>query len=80
MQDDHEAGKEDKATGDEPTPVLPPQEIRAVLEALIFTSPQPLTPREIAQVLGGVSKPEWQAALEELRQEYARDGRGLAAV
>jgi len=79
MQDDKDE-KEPAAAGDEPAPVLPPQEIRAVLEALIFTSPQPLTPREIAQVLGGVSKPEWQAALEELRQDYARDGRGLQLV
>jgi len=88
MQDKHEAEKEEAASGDEPpattgdeqSPVLPPQEIRAVLEALIFTSPQPLTPREIGQVLGGVSKQEWQAALEELRLEYARDGRGLQLV
>ena len=64
----------------EEAPVLPPQEIRAVLEALIFTSPQPITPREIGQVLGGVSKEAWKAALEELKQDYARDGRGLQLV
>lgn len=61
-------------------PVLPPQEVRAVLEALIFTSPQPLTAREIGQVLGGVPKQSWLLALEELRQDYARDGRGLQLV
>jgi segregation and condensation protein B len=68
-----------EGTGEE-APVLPPQEIRAVLEALIFTSPQPLTARQIGQVLGGVPKADWKAALEELKQDYAREGRGLQLV
>ena len=76
-----EARAEETATtaSDEP-PVLPPAEIRAVLEALIFASPQPITPREIGKVLGGVPKEAWQAALAELRSEYAGDGRGLQLV
>jgi len=58
--------------------VLPPAEIRAVLEALIFASDQPITAREIGQVLGaGVPREDWEAALDELKAEYARDGRGL---
>jgi segregation and condensation protein B len=64
----------------EETPVLPPIEVRAVLEALIFASPQPITAREITNVLQGVPKEAWQAALEELKAEYARDGRGLQLV
>lgn len=64
----------------EPAPVLPPPEIRAVLEALIFASPHPITPRQIADVLGGVPRPAWEAALRELKDEYARDGRGLQLV
>src|SRR5207244_10570194 len=63
-------------TGTDEAPVLPPDEVRAVLEALIFASPQPLTPREIGKVLGGVPKEGWQAALAEIRADYARDGRG----
>ena len=61
-------------------PVLPPDEIRAVLEALIFASPQPLTAREIGKVLGGVPKEAWAAAVGEIRADYARDGRGLQLV
>jgi segregation and condensation protein B len=58
--------------------VLPPAEIRAVLEALIFASDQPITAREIGQVLGaGVPREDWEAALGELKEEYGRDGRGL---
>ena len=60
--------------------MLPAAEVRAVLEALIFVSPHPLTPREIEKVLGGVPKKEWQRALEEIRADYARDGRGLQLV
>lgn len=65
---------------DDKGPVLPAAEVRAVLEALIYVSPHPLTPRDIEKVLGGVPKKEWQAALEEIRADYARDGRGLQLV
>jgi segregation and condensation protein B len=64
----------------EEAPVLPPQEIRAVLEALVFASPHPITPRQITEVLGGVPRAAWEAALQELKEEYARDGRGLQLV
>src|SRR4029453_3088774 len=70
----------DAAPSGEEAPVLPPDEIRAVLEALIFASPQPLTPREIGKVLGGVPKEAWQTAVTEMRADYARDGRGLQLV
>jgi segregation and condensation protein B len=66
--------------GEEKAPVLPAAEVRAVLEALVFVSPHPLTPRDIEKVLGGVPRKDWQAALEEIRAEYARDGRGLQLV
>ena len=70
----------DTGAATEEAPVLPPDVVRAVLEALIFASPQPLTPREIGKVLGGVPKEAWQAALAEIRADYARDGRGLQLV
>lgn len=60
--------------------VLPPRELRAIVEAIIFASPQPLTPREIGRVMGGVPKEDWQRALEELKEDYARDERGLQLV
>ena len=68
------------AADDTAVPVLPPAEVRAVLEALVFASPQPVTPREIEKVLGGVPRRDWQAALDEVRADYARDGRGLQLV
>jgi segregation and condensation protein B len=82
--DERAAAVEPSAAGEsspaEDAPVLPPDEVRAVLEALIFASPQPLTPREIGKVMGGVPKEAWQAALADLRTDYARDGRGLQVV
>src|SRR5918994_5347528 len=69
----------DTETEGEP-PSLPAEEVRAILEALMFASPQPITPREVGKVLEGVERERWQAALEELRAEYARDGRGLQLV
>jgi segregation and condensation protein B len=61
-------------------PSLPAEEVRAILEALIFASPQPITAREVGKVLASVERERWQAALDELRAEYARDGRGLQLV
>jgi segregation and condensation protein B len=75
-EEENESGAVAEGATDE-APVLPAAEVRAVLEALIFASPQPLTPREITEVMGGVPREAWQAALEELRADYARDGRGL---
>jgi segregation and condensation protein B len=64
----------------EPAPILPPEEVRAILEALIFASPQPLTPKEITRVLAGVPRGAWEAALAALKADYAREGRGLQLV
>jgi segregation and condensation protein B len=77
--------EEPKTTGDASAeaadaPVLPPAEIKAVLEAVIFASPHPVTPRELGQVLGGEPKEAWRAALSELQADYARDGRGLQLI
>ncbi len=71
---------EEPAPATEEASVLPPAQVRAVLEALIFASPQPITPKEIARVLQGVPREDWQRELEALRADYARDERGLQVV
>jgi segregation and condensation protein B len=80
--DDKTENGPEQTPGPEPgeAPILPPLEVRAVLEALIFASPQPVTPREIGKVLTGVPRESWEDALEEIRADYARDGRGLQLV
>jgi segregation and condensation protein B len=60
--------------------VLPLPQVRAVIEALVFASPQPITPKEIARVLQGVPREVWQKQLAELQGDYSRDERGLQIV
>ncbi|HWW87798.1 MAG TPA: SMC-Scp complex subunit ScpB [Vicinamibacterales bacterium] len=60
-------------------------ELKAILEALIFASPEPLTPKGIEQLMAGEAGEHdydasaIQAALAELKQDYERPG-GLALV
>jgi len=75
-----EAPSEPAPAEAEEASVLPPQHVRAVLEALVFASPQPITPKEIARVLQGVPRESWEKQLEELQADYARDERGLQIV
>lgn len=60
--------------------VLPAREVRAIVEALVFACPQPITAREIGRVLVGVPREDWERELEELRADYARDERGLQLI
>jgi segregation and condensation protein B len=65
---------------EEEVPSIPPREIQAILEALIFATPHPVTAREIGKVLAGVPREAWEGALERLRTAYADDSRGLQLV
>ncbi len=73
-------GAEESAPPAEEASVLPAAQVRAVLEALIFASAQPITPKDIGRVLQGVPREDWQGELEALRSDYARDDRGLQVV
>jgi segregation and condensation protein B len=77
-----EAAREEPAApseGEEGS-VLPLPQVRAVIEALVFASPQPITSKEIARVLQGVPREDWQKQFAELQADYARDERGLQIV
>jgi segregation and condensation protein B len=84
MDDSDEQGSktegDERAAAEDEAPILPPVEVRAIVEAVIFASPEPVTGRQIGQVMGGVPKEAWQAAVEELKEDYAREGRGLQLV
>jgi segregation and condensation protein B len=54
-------------------------ELKAILEALIFASPEPLTPKAIYKLLDAEPKEDITAALAELKQDYQRPG-GLQLV
>jgi segregation and condensation protein B len=54
-------------------------ELKAILEALIFASPEPLTLKALVKLLATEPKEDIQAALAELKQDYERPG-GLQLV
>jgi len=54
----------------EPPVGLPSAELRAVVEALIFASPEPITPKTLYKLLANESKDAVSAAVNELRLEY----------
>jgi segregation and condensation protein B len=53
--------------------------LKAILEALIFASPEPLTPKAIAKLLENEPREEIDAALAALKRDYDRPG-GLQLV
>jgi len=69
-------------TADAPAPELriPSAELKAILEALIFASPEPLTPKQIYKVLDTEPKEDVQAALAELKQDYEQRAGGIQFV
>src|SRR5258708_1770762 len=54
-------------------------ELKAIIEALIFASPDPLTLKAIYKLLDNEPKEDVQAAVAELKQDYDRPG-GLQLV
>jgi segregation and condensation protein B len=54
-------------------------ELKAIIEALIFASPDPLTLKAIYRLLDSEPKEDVQAAIAELKQDYDRPG-GLQLV
>jgi len=57
----------------------PSAELKAILEALIFASPEPLTPKAIFKLLDNEPKEDVLAALASLKDDYTRAG-GLQMV
>src|SRR5262249_2721793 len=63
---------------DEPVPPVS-AELKAILEALIFASPEPLTPKALFKLLDSDPKEDIERALAALKADYARPG-GLQMV
>jgi segregation and condensation protein B len=81
-QEGRAAGQEGRAAGQEGREAAPARasaELKAILEALIFASPEPLTPKEMYKLLETEPKEDVQAALAELKRDYDRPG-GLQLV
>lgn len=55
-------------------------QLKAILEVLIFISQEPLTLSKVKEVLGEVPDEELQAALDSLLSDYAAEARGIQVV
>jgi segregation and condensation protein B len=66
----HEAAAEAHVAAAPAPDVMPSAELRAVVEALIFASPEPITPKTLYKLLANESKDDVSTAVNELRQEY----------
>jgi segregation and condensation protein B len=66
---------------DETTPRLESAQLRAIVEALVFASPEPLTPKMLFKLLNDEPKEDVLAAVKALQQDYEqRGGLHLAEV
>jgi segregation and condensation protein B len=54
-------------------------DLKAIVEALIFASPEPVTIKSLVKLLEGETKEDIEKAVEELKEVYARPG-GLQLV
>jgi len=68
-----------EAAPEEPATDMPSAELRAVVEALIFASPEPITPKTLYRLLANESKDAVSAAVNDLRLDYV-DRPGLQMV
>lgn len=60
----------DEILGEAETPRTPSAELKAILEALIFASPEPITPRQLYRLVAEEPKEDVKAAIESLRADY----------
>jgi segregation and condensation protein B len=77
MRDAHDSGAE--SFGGEAPPTRASAELKAIVEALIFASPDPLTPKALYKLLDTEPREDVEAALTDLKHDYERPG-GLQLV
>jgi segregation and condensation protein B len=75
----NENGQDERSAVPDDAPPMASAELKAILEALIFASPEPLTPKQIFKLLDSEPKEDVLAALTALKQDYERPG-GLQIV
>jgi segregation and condensation protein B len=73
------AGEEGFELHEPEAPARGSAELKSILEALIFASPDPLTPKAIYKLLDSEPKEDIETAIAELKRDYDRPG-GLQLV
>ena len=64
----------EETVADEPQPRMELSQLKAVIEALVFASPDPLTPRMLYRLLNDEPKEDVLAALKALQADYVERG------
>lgn len=59
---------------------MEPDELKSVLESLLFVADAPLSAVQLADVLNGIDRKEIEAALQELQAGYEAERRGFRLV
>jgi segregation and condensation protein B len=84
-----ESATEDRAPAADPAPAEPvtvvragvvSDELKAIIEALVYASPDPITPKTLFKVLESEPREDVQAAFDALRRDYAEGRGGLQLV
>jgi segregation and condensation protein B len=80
---DHDARADGASPADPVTVVrtgIVSDELKAIIEALVYASPDPLTPKALFKVLESEPREDVQAAFDALRRDYAAGRGGLQLV
>jgi segregation and condensation protein B len=76
-----EAVAEGDVVGEGEKPRMDLRQLKAIVEALVYASPEPLTPKVLLKLLSDEPKEDVLAAIEALRQDYeSRSGLQMAEV
>ncbi|HEY3382366.1 MAG TPA: SMC-Scp complex subunit ScpB [Vicinamibacterales bacterium] len=75
-----ESAAADPGESDQPYVGKASDELKAVIEALVYASPDPLTPKTLFKVLESEPKEDVQASLDALRVDYEQGRGGLHLV
>jgi hypothetical protein len=65
-----ERGAPDPGADTAPEPLVPSAELKAIVEALVFASPDPLTPKALYKMLDNEPRELVDAALAALEEDY----------
>ncbi|MEK6525979.1 MAG: SMC-Scp complex subunit ScpB [Nitrospirota bacterium] len=79
-EDSESRTADSNGNGSDHTEVLEERELKALLEALLFVSHEPVAVDRLVAVLGGTPKSEVRQALQHLGEDFDRQGRGLQLV
>lgn len=59
---------------------MEPKELKAIVECLLFASPQPLELKRLGEIIGGVDTHTIRMIINQLQEEYEKEGRGIQIV